>query len=268
MKDDSGSYTRKNHGFRCKTTRLCRTSSRRSISLHSSKNGRFSKIVKIQTQNVQTYGYVFHDKNRPNLGGPLMIQWFFLNEICMATHLHCICGKNNLRKVYWNWDGKVPNWECPFVHRKQGLFLSAYVDDIKMAGKKKNLSPMCKKLMKRTSSYAQSVTQTHIFLMSRAYDRSSNAHAFGSRHVDCLVPGATQKSFVHLMFHGTLLESQFSSPSLFSSFLSTPFPTSTPNPMSTPSLLSPSTSQNQSQRNSARRHAVWPSGQTKPSCRM
>ena len=30
---------------------------------------------------------------------------------------------------------KVPNWECLFVHRKQGLFLSEDVDDIKMAGK-------------------------------------------------------------------------------------------------------------------------------------
>ena len=30
---------------------------------------------------------------------------------------------------------EVPNWECLFVHRKQKLFLSVYVDDIKMAGK-------------------------------------------------------------------------------------------------------------------------------------
>ena len=28
---------------------------------------------------------------------------------------------------------KIPNWECMFVHRKQGLFLSVYVDDIKRA---------------------------------------------------------------------------------------------------------------------------------------
>ena len=35
-----------------------------------------------------------------------------------------------------------------FVHRKQGLFLSVYVHDIKMAGKKQTLAPMWKKLMK------------------------------------------------------------------------------------------------------------------------
>ena len=29
---------------------------------------------------------------------------------------------------------KVSNWECLFVHREKGLFLSVYVDDIKLAG--------------------------------------------------------------------------------------------------------------------------------------
>ena len=27
---------------------------------------------------------------------------------------------------------KVSNWECLFVHREKGLFLSVYVDDIKL----------------------------------------------------------------------------------------------------------------------------------------
>ena len=39
---------------------------------------------------------------------------------------------------------KVPNWECLFVHRKQGLFLSLHVDDINMAGKKQHVAPMWK----------------------------------------------------------------------------------------------------------------------------
>ena len=30
---------------------------------------------------------------------------------------------------------KVSNWECLFVHREKGLFLSVHVDDIKLAGK-------------------------------------------------------------------------------------------------------------------------------------
>ena len=39
---------------------------------------------------------------------------------------------------------KIPNWECLLVHREKGLFLSVYVDDIKLAGKKQNLDPMWK----------------------------------------------------------------------------------------------------------------------------
>ena len=37
---------------------------------------------------------------------------------------------------------KVSKWECLFVHREKGLFLSVYVDDIKLAGKKHNINPM------------------------------------------------------------------------------------------------------------------------------
>ena len=43
---------------------------------------------------------------------------------------------------------KVPNWECLFVHRVEGLFSSVYVDDIKLAGKKQSINPMWKVLMK------------------------------------------------------------------------------------------------------------------------
>ena len=43
---------------------------------------------------------------------------------------------------------KVPNWECLFVHRQKGLFLSVCVDDIKLAGKKQKLDPMWKLLNK------------------------------------------------------------------------------------------------------------------------
>ena len=43
---------------------------------------------------------------------------------------------------------KIPNWECLFVHREKGLFLSVYVDEIKLAGKKQNLDPMRKLLNK------------------------------------------------------------------------------------------------------------------------
>ena len=54
-------------------------------------------------------------------------------------------GKGNSRKFFWQTDGrKVPNWECLLNNRQDGLFLSVYVDDIKIAGKKQNLDPMWK----------------------------------------------------------------------------------------------------------------------------
>ena len=54
--------------------------------------------------------------------------------------------KEALLELGW---GKIPNWECMFVHRKQRLFLSIHVGDIKIAGKKQNLAPMWKHLMKK-----------------------------------------------------------------------------------------------------------------------
>ena len=44
-------------------------------------------------------------------------------------------------QVELGWE-EVPTWECFLVHRKQGLFLSVYVDDIKSGWRKQNLSSM------------------------------------------------------------------------------------------------------------------------------
>ena len=56
---------------------------------------------------------------------------------------------------------KIPNWECLFVHREKALFLSVYVDGIKLAGKKQNLDPMWKVLNKEVD-----LGETNIFLGS------------------------------------------------------------------------------------------------------
>ena len=59
---------------------------------------------------------------------------------------------------------KVPNWECLFVHRKQKLFLSVCVDDIKMAGTKQNLAPMWEKLMKDVDILEPTKFLDHVYL--------------------------------------------------------------------------------------------------------
>ena len=80
------------NGCHCKATFLCKTSSRRSISLHPSED--------------LICGYVFHDTNDPNHGHILKIQWFLSNEICTDIHLLASCGKDNLKKICWDLDGK------------------------------------------------------------------------------------------------------------------------------------------------------------------
>ena len=61
---------------------------------------------------------------------------------------------------------KVENWEYLFVNteRERGLFLSVFVDDIKMAGKKQNLDPMWKILMKDVDLGEPTSVLDHAFL--------------------------------------------------------------------------------------------------------
>ena len=59
---------------------------------------------------------------------------------------------------------KIPNWECLFVHREKGLFLSVYVDDIKLAGKKHNIDPMWKLLNKEVDLGEPTSFLDHVYL--------------------------------------------------------------------------------------------------------
>ena len=59
---------------------------------------------------------------------------------------------------------KIPDWECLFVHRGKGLFLSVYVDDIKLAGKKHNLDPMWKLLNKEVDLGEPTSFLDHVYL--------------------------------------------------------------------------------------------------------
>ena len=59
---------------------------------------------------------------------------------------------------------KIQNWECLFVHCEKGLFLSVYVDDIKLAGKKQNNDPMRKILMKDVDLGEPTSLLDHVYL--------------------------------------------------------------------------------------------------------
>ena len=58
---------------------------------------------------------------------------------------------------------KSPSWEC-FVHREKGLFLSVFVDDIKLVGKKQNINPMWKVLNKKVDLGEPTSFLDHVYL--------------------------------------------------------------------------------------------------------
>ena len=74
-------------------------------------------------------------------------------------------GKGNLRKSYCSTVGRrFPNWECLFVHREKWLFLSVYVDDIKLAGKKQSIDPMWKVLNQEVDLGETTFFLDHVYL--------------------------------------------------------------------------------------------------------
>ena len=59
---------------------------------------------------------------------------------------------------------KVSNCECLFVHRQKGIFLSVYVDNIKLAGKTQNIDPMRKVLDKEVDLGEPTSFLDHVYL--------------------------------------------------------------------------------------------------------
>ena len=62
------------------------------------------------------------------------------------------------------WLGENSNWKCLFVHLEKGLLSSVYVDDIKLAGKKQNVDPMWKVLIKEVDLGEPTSFLDHVYL--------------------------------------------------------------------------------------------------------
>ena len=157
VKDDSGSYAVfTEHGSSASRMTaakvmdiIWRTSSWRSICLHSSQHGRFSEIAEnskmsrhLDTSTTTRMG--------PNHGPVWKTQSFLLIEVYNG---HLLAG------LLW----KKAIWETSIgerlektsqlgmlirAPRERFFFLSVYVDDVKMAGKKQNIDPIWKVLSK------------------------------------------------------------------------------------------------------------------------
>ena len=79
----------------------------------------------------------------------------------LAGHLWERQFEEVLLKLGWE---KVQNWECLCVYREPRLFLSVYVDDIKMFGKEQNMIPMWKKSMKNVDLEESTSFLDHVYL--------------------------------------------------------------------------------------------------------
>ena len=105
---------RNSNGCCCKTTRLRWTSSWRRSSIHSGGNWRTHPDgSEFQSQNVQTYGYVFHDTSGRNHG---KLVWHPLAGFFLV-------GETFLQKLFWNLDGKSTELGMSFCSSKTRIIL-------------------------------------------------------------------------------------------------------------------------------------------------
>ena len=79
-----------------------------------------------------------------------------------------------------------------FVHRKQGLFLSVFVDDTDMSGKKQNVARMRKNLMKNLDIDEPTSFLDHVYLGCAQRECTSNMTIIEQQKTR-ISAGATQK---------------------------------------------------------------------------
>ena len=135
------------------------------------------KYWKFQNRYVHTIGYVYHDTSGQNHGPTWLTQAFLLKEMCMVIFWQDCCGVGNLRKFYWSTVGQKfltgSAYSC--LVQKGGLFLSVYVDDIKLAGKKEN-NQMWKVLNKQIELGEPTSFLDHVYLGCTQRHRETSKH--------------------------------------------------------------------------------------------
>ena len=137
----------------------------RSISLHPSENGRCSQIVENSKIGVSRHLDSSTTHKWPKSWSSMEDPVVPLERNLYGHPLAGLLWERQFEKILLKhgWE-KIPNWECLFVHREKGLFLSVYVDDIKLAGKKQNLDPMWKVLNKEVDLGEPTSFLDHVYL--------------------------------------------------------------------------------------------------------
>ena len=126
---------RKSNGCDCKITRLWRTNSWCSIRVHSRKVGGRSQIA----QNFKVRMSRRIDTSSTTQVAEIMVKHWRSNGTSWTKFVRTpacwsLVGKTVRSSSIGTWVGKKYRIGNVFAHRKQGLLLSVYVDDIKMAG--------------------------------------------------------------------------------------------------------------------------------------
>ena len=137
--------SRESHAHHIKTSRMFRTSSRCSIRVFTGQNARCINVIKNFKVRMSRYLSTSTEakiaQNMMQYGRPSCSSW---KESTSSS-----CGRTLLVTAIWKvlleygWE-KVLNWECLFVNREKGLFLSVYVDAIKLIDKTYNTESTCK----------------------------------------------------------------------------------------------------------------------------
>ena len=122
-------------------------------------------IEKSKNRNVQTYGIRLPRHKWPKSWSSMEDPVVPLERNLYGHPLAGLSWERQFEKILlkYGWE-KVSNWECLFVHLEKGLFLSVYVDDIKLAGKKQNINLMWKALNKEVELGEPTSFFDHVYL--------------------------------------------------------------------------------------------------------
>ena len=143
--------SRKSHGHHIQTSRMFRSSYWCSIRFYEGEHGRCTNVIEnVHSQNAQRCGYVYESTRGPKSWSSVEDPVVVLERMCTVTSGRTIVGKAFWESSIETTVDEKLNWECSFVNRAKGLFISVCLDD-KMAGKTENVKPTWKTLKGRWS---------------------------------------------------------------------------------------------------------------------
>ena len=123
-------------------------------------------------------------------GRPSRSSW---TESVRSSFSRTVMGKATRESSVGTRLGKNPNWECSFVSREKGLFLSVCV---KLAGKKHNIDPMWIVLMKDVDLGEPTSFLDHVYLGCTQWERQTSKDIvdnYRNMYVSKISAGATEK---------------------------------------------------------------------------